>query len=266
MVVRKSPKRSISLQQKRKKSIRKVPIRETISNPNSSVRKQMSTKIAPIIPFSSLAGFENIVENCNQKKWTKKDYLSKGKDGSIFIACETDNCSYVMKIQKADPVFYNEVFALVDLQKTELVPKIYAAWTCDGQGFIIMEKLEFCNTNSEERYIQVKKALDKLRKHGWLFVDIHGGNYMCKNKKKIVLVDFGWAVKRGPNGDEEKYPYHPLSKDLGKPVNWKLLELAQNKNLEGEINPHDDEDDEGDSFYEAEEAFNDYVEQYANLQ
>ena len=107
---------------------------------------------------------------------------------------------------------------------------MYAAWTCKGYGYIVIEKLKDCKLSQKEFYTQLKNALETIYKHGWLHVDIHPGNIMCsKNDEKIKLIDFGWAVKK--EGDE-LYPSHPLSKRWGKPVSWSLLKTIQDYNFE----------------------------------
>jgi len=196
------------------------------------------SNIIPVVPFSSLENFQNIIENCDQKKWKKEGYISKGDTGSVYIACDTlGSCDYVMKIQKADTSFYNEVRALVELREIEIVPTIYAAWTCKTEGFMIIEKLRACELAPELVYSQIKQGLAELLKHDWLFVDIHRGNFMCGKNGKVVLIDFGWAVKKEHLGDAQIYPYHPLSEKFKKPITWKFLKIVQNHNLDFNFHP-----------------------------
>ena len=196
--------------------------------------------VTPVAPFSSLSGFENIIENCDQKQWTQESYISKGKYGQVYVACDTlGSCDYVLKIQNQTNDFHTEVIAMHELQKTGVVPKIYAAWTCKGKGYIIMEKLAICKMTSSEKYKQIKKNLEKIYNAGWLFIDIHPGNFLCRNNgKDLVLIDFGWAVKKGPLGDKQTYPYHPVSEDFGLVADWHFLKTLQNYNLETFFNPN----------------------------
>jgi len=193
----------------------------------------------PVFPFDkkSLSNFQNIVDKCAQK-WERKDFISRGSYGSVYIACKiarkvTDDCDYIMKIQKADMSFYTEVKCISELQNLKFIPHIYAAWTCDGNGFIIMEKLEKCNPQSEPKiYEKLKAYLSEMLEYGWLYVDIHKENFMCRNNgKDIVLIDFGWAAKKGPLGDNQTYPYHPLSVNYGYPVKWDFIKNTQEHNL-----------------------------------
>ena len=209
---------------------------DTISISSEKSSKSIS-QISPVSPFT-LSNNQDIAEKCGQENWLIQNFISNGKYGSTYVACDKENCSFVLKIQKADTSFYNEVSALTDLQKTGLSPKIYDAWTCKGNGYIIMEKLVKCELTEEEIYKQIKSITRKLNKNGWLHVDIHSDNFLCRdNAKKIVMIDFGWAVKKGPLGNNQTYPYHPLSKRYRKPVTWEFLSVAQLRNSETAFNP-----------------------------
>ena len=50
---------------------------------------------------------------------------------------------------------------------------------------------------------------------------------MCNKDKKVIIIDFGWAVKKGPGGTDSKYPDHPLSIRKNKAYNWTELEIMQ---------------------------------------
>jgi predicted Ser/Thr protein kinase len=194
----------------------------------------------PVIPGPGLpTKFKKIAEDCAQNNvWKQKKILGQGKYGSVYEACRVGNCDYVLKTQKDDQDFRIEVKALEDLQRTKIVPKLYAAWTCNGRGYLVIEKLNKCRLSGEELYEGVKSALTKIREAGWLHVDTHYGNIMCAKGKKVVIVDFGWAVKRGPGGDNQMYPDHPLAgpEKYGKPVSWYFLEAAQWYNFNFDFN------------------------------
>ena len=191
--------------------------------------------IGPGIPTK----FYPIVENCSLgNDWTQKEIIGQGQYGAAYETCRVGNCDYIMKVQKGDPSFEMEVEALSELQGTGIVPKVYAAWYCDGTGYYVMDKLNcdqeklgfvpvllkngesygFEDKSFQDKFIkrakEVKNLLDRLLKRGWLHVDIHKGN-VCENTKtgKLVLIDFGWAVKKG----QKTYPDHPLTKL----ANWK---------------------------------------------
>lgn len=93
-----------------------------------------------------------------------------------------------------------------------------------------MEKLEKCSKKDYDKnvYTKITKVLEKFKSKGWLHVDMHIGNVMCKNGK-FILVDFGWAVKKG----QKTYPNHPLSLNFGGnlPLTYKDLELTQELNV-----------------------------------
>ena len=70
-----------------------------------------------------------------------------------------------------------------------------------------------------------------MKKYGWLHVDTHKGNIMCRENGDFVLIDFGWAVKKG----QKNYPEHPLSLSNKKAFTYKDLIITQNYNLEAEF-------------------------------
>jgi hypothetical protein len=52
------------------------------------------------------------------------------------------DCEYVLKIQKANQFFENEVSILRKLNqcKPKISPFLFDSWTFENQGFIVMEK------------------------------------------------------------------------------------------------------------------------------
>ena len=193
--------------------------------------------VGPGIPLE----FRTLVEDCNQiaENWRIKDYVGSGQYGETHQICKKDNkdCKYVLKRQNLGKEFYNEVNSLYDLQSTGVVPKIYAAWTCKGIGYIVEELLQPCNNITlDQRYIQVKNALDIIKDHGWLHIDVKPDNTLCADDgRKVILIDFGWAVKKGAEGDNTLYPDHPIVKKVPAsylPITWKKLNDIQDMNLE----------------------------------
>ena len=163
----------------------------------------------------------------------KRRKIGEGAFGVAYTVCKAGNCDYVLKSQTDNKDFRIELQALYELQDTKVVPKLHAAWTCKGYGYLVIEKLVECDLTGEDEYIQIKKILDKLYKAGWLHVDTHPGNIMCADKgKKVVIIDFGWAVKRGPKGEDQTYTDHPLRKKgyRGK-LTWRNLKIVQNYKL-----------------------------------
>ena len=193
--------------------------------------KPKSPRSTPIGNTGVPKKFKPIEEDCTlNKKWKQERKIGQGAQGKVYDTVSLGNTNYIIKKSENKLEFKEEVNALEDLQNTKVVPKLYAAWTCKGYGYIVIEKLKDCKLSQKELYTQLKNALETIYKHGWLHVDIHPGNIMCsKNDGKIKLIDFGWAVKK--EGDE-LYPYHPLSKRWGKPVSWSLLKTIQDYNFE----------------------------------
>jgi uncharacterized protein (DUF1810 family) len=184
--------------------------------------------------------FLNIVEDCTKNNiWKKDKLLGSGKAGSVYIACKaTDDCEYVIKIQKQNKQYYTEIEALLSLQHTKAVPIVFAAWTCENFGYFVMEKLYPCiHHNNNSMWIAVGIKLDIIRKAGYLQVDIHNGNVMCNKQGQVVLIDFGYAVKRTEQGDKQEYPDNMVSENYGLPLSWEYLEILQENNNNSYFNP-----------------------------
>jgi len=207
--------------------------------PHSIVDSFVPTKITvkPVgvgIPTSFLP----IVEDCTQnKKWKKDKMLGSGKFGMVYVTCKNDDCEYVIKIQKETNDYYAEIESLLSLQHTKVVPIVFAAWTCENIGYFVIEKLYRCKYNDSIMWEQVGKQLDIIREAGYLHVDIHKNNVMCTKDGKVVIIDFGYAVKRTDQGDKQEYPENPISKAVGIPVTWKYLEILQKYNHNRKFNP-----------------------------
>ena len=239
--------------------IEKDPIQKKGRNPSPKQQtspkknsKQVSSKkenepsnvksVGPGIPKKFLP----IVEDCskNEKTWIKKK-KAKTIDKfylSVYQACylESDDCEYMIKKQNDYSVeFQTEVEAYQDLQNTGAVPKIYAAWTCNDKGYIVMEKLEEFKPKNAislmKKYREYKKLLEKIKEKGWLHVDSHKGNIMLNSKNKLVLIDFGWAVKQRENGEDTIIENHDNHYFVGK--SWKKIERIQYENLIINNNP-----------------------------
>jgi len=212
-------------------------ILKTIVKPTKSTKSTKSSKsVKPIGNIGVPSEFKKIAEDCSRlNEWEQRELLGEGQYGKTYRACNQGNCEYVLKSQKADSSFRNEVQALEELQKTKDVPKLYAAWTCGGVGYIVLEQLfqESC-PSKEETFKQLKKSLDNFKKYGWLHVDIHDENYMCTKEGKVVPIDFGWAAKNTTGKDDQLFPDHPLSgyDYFDKPVPWYVLVASQDFNLE----------------------------------
>jgi uncharacterized protein (DUF1810 family) len=184
--------------------------------------------------------FRDIVEDCTQNnKWEKNKLLGSGKAGSVYIACKTaDDCEYVIKIQNQNKEYYAEIEALLSLQHTKAVPKVFAAWTCDKFGYFVMEKLYPCRLHTANSiWMAVDIKLDTIRKAGYLQVDIHNNNFMCNKEDQVVLIDFGYAVKRTEKGNKQEYPEHIVSENYGTPLTWEYLEIVQEYNYNYFLNP-----------------------------
>jgi len=151
--------------------------------------------------------------------------------GTVYVACvsNTTNCTYVVKIQElytggtwSESAFYNEVCILRQLKKTNIAPKIYDAWICRGNGYIIMDKLagsmnqvsarliplerrgtpgyDYGNKIRQNLYRKARVKLEQLHNKNITFGDLHGGNILVSTmnltdpKIEVFFTDFGYAV------------------------------------------------------------------------
>lgn len=188
----------------------------------SKLRKS-NKKYKPIISKSVQKRHKSIIEDCmNNEEWIQKTLLGSGLSGKVYIACSRNNpsdCEYALKTQYANEMFYNEVEALQELQGIRGIPKIYQAWTCNGIGYMVLERLYPVDyiTKKEGRVIQ--RITDEMLDKNWLYTDLHSGNIMINKNGNIILTDFGWAVKKRKG----TYPEHPLSLSYGRPLRFDEL-------------------------------------------
>jgi fructosamine-3-kinase len=215
-----------------------INITPTIINPTPELPKVKP--VGPGIPSK----FFPVVEDCDLiKNWKKIRKVGKGEYGTVFlVSCQIENSEYALKIQKNDKSFLTEVQALSELQKTNTVPKIFAAWTCKNQGFIIIEKLkefQYSKLSHDQIWRKVGESLEKIKNAGWLHIDTHDENVMCTMNGDIVIIDFGFGVKRTKIGDSQTYPNHQMSAKnwYNFPLTWKFLESIQNYNYQTSFNP-----------------------------
>lgn len=165
----------------------------------------------PVSPVGIKDKFMRIVEDCDKLSTiVTGEKIGKGSYGSVTTVCKVDGCKYVLKTQDADDSFKNEVEALYDLQKWKHAPKIYSAWTCKGKGYFIQEMVYKCNKRPS--FDDMTKILDQLHRKGWVHVDVHTGNVMCREDGTIVLIDYGWARKS--DNDDTKISDHPIKSRL----------------------------------------------------
>ena len=192
-----------------------------MKNPNSD------TVITPIgigIPDELI----EIAEECSfeitrSEHWNQ---VGQGAAGKVYI--REGDCKYAVKIQKANRLFFAETKALIDLQKIlkeekGIVPKLYASWIFNGNGYILIEKLydSYAMRSREMQY-----ALKKIAEYGWLHLDISTCNRMSDQDGNLVLIDFGWAVKK-PSDDNKTYPCHPISIKSCKDFTYADLKIRQ---------------------------------------
>jgi hypothetical protein len=189
----------------------------------SPVEEEPKPQSKPIVPSSPLPlpSPRDIIENCDLivKWWNgikmekiqlsdieyfKKlaeragiEYIGEGAYGSTYVGCKGIDCNYVIKLQKNDNHFRQEVNALYALNGWEYTPIIYDAWTCDDVGFIVIERLRSvrdCTYGSiKAMQIDLQNIVDRLHEKGIIHNDLHLGNLLCKNGH-LALIDFGLSL------------------------------------------------------------------------
>ena len=193
--------------------------------PDDFSRKLSVKPVGIGIPTS----FLDIVENCTQNeiwKWKETDKIGSGGSGSAYITCKDMDCDYVVKVQEENEKYYTEIEALLSLQHTNVVPKVFAAWTCKNFGYFVIEKLYPCKYDNKFMWKEVGKKLDIIKDVGYLHFDISQYNVMCKKDGEVVLIDFGLAIKRTNQGDKEGYITDHII-----PLTWEELEILQKQTL-----------------------------------
>ena len=174
--------------------------------------------------------FLPIVEDCTQNneiwKWKETDKIGSGGWGSAYITCKDMDCDYVVKVQEENEKYYTEIDALLSLEHTKVVPKIFAAWTCKKFGYFVMEKLYPCEYDNKFMWKEVGKKLDIIKDQGYLHFDISRSNVMCKKDGTVLLIDFGLSIKRTKQGDNEGY-----KTDYAALLTWEELEILQEQTL-----------------------------------
>ena len=194
---------------------------EDIQTNTRVILSRVSVPVGPGIPKS----FLDVAESCSDiNKWTIQESVGSGIVGVTYTACRAGNCNYVIKRQPTavaedrlranDPSykehysFRNELKALMALQDWRHAPRIYAAWTCEDMGYIVMEKLYICK-DVDKSYEKVKGMVDELYDMGWIHMDAHPRNILCREDGELVLIDYGRA-RSFTNGDEIGFAHpHP---------------------------------------------------------
>jgi len=208
----------------------------------NTLKDSSGASLIPVAPVGISDKFRNIKESCSiPMGWTIRQKIGQGSVGMIYLACKLGKCDYILKKQPIKSIieqkmFTTEVLALAELQDTGTVPKIEAAWKCKNVGFILIEKVN-CDSwhglskqkvKDFERYKGVKKLLAKIKRYGWLHVDVTKWNVCETDAGKLVLIDFGRAVKKGT---DLYYKDHITARELNYPLNFEELEIVQESNL-----------------------------------
>jgi len=218
----------------------------------------------------------NVLDTLFDLKSAKE--VGKGKYGYVFKICYNKaikslyrkNTCYALKIMKIeynksdektetlikiqDSNFKNEIDMQCEFSKLNFAPKVYAAWKCSKDSkdstdtilntyYVVMELVKPIKRRLTQRDgFYFFNKLEEAKNKGLLHVDTHPGNIALKNNK-LILIDFGWAVKfgNGKGKNKDRYPEHPTSEInwkiagvkilLNNGITWGILKIMQDHNL-----------------------------------
>lgn len=197
-----SRKKSKPKGKSKKKSNQKNQKNQKKSKKKTPFRKDAQRNQSKINPICVPAKFKTLADSCLcNADWKRKGKVGSGAFGKVYQVCKVKDCKYVMKVQKFDKYGKAELEAYMSLQGTRLTPKLFAAWTCKGYLYLVMEQVFPCSATRPQLVKRVASLLDKLQDKGWIHGDVHDGNVMCTSSGRTVLIDFGFAVQKG------KHPY-----------------------------------------------------------
>jgi tRNA A-37 threonylcarbamoyl transferase component Bud32 len=189
-------------------------------------------KLAVQLPNKPSVAVAKVVNECKwERVWKKGRKIGAGAVGSIFTACDSDGCNYILKIQKDDDEFRNEVKILAKIRGWKHAPKVFGIWTCKGKGYIVEEKLLDLKFPKVMTFFKVQRILTQLHKNYRIaFPDCHEGNIMMRADETVVLIDFGWAEYFSSNTAKSSTDTW-LSDKLKRPVMLKEMALWEANNL-----------------------------------
>jgi serine/threonine protein kinase len=200
----------------------------TIENEEKEQENEIEESKSLDYDFFNMSGFvlnyENnkpvIEEDCERlNKYELKEVLGEGAFGSVNLLCYKNNCNYVLKVQKNNDIFLDEVQAHYELQHTNCVPKIFDAWSCNDKGYFVIELLSSkINLENKEFLKQLNKCVKTLHNNNWTHNDLKEDNLLFNNKTgNLVLSDLGMATKKTDNLDKT---YDKLEGIFDDDVTW----------------------------------------------
>ena len=164
---------------------------------NSQTKRCNKVKEIKVLPK-----FRKLLYDCSLSKvWKKSRKVGSGAYGNVYLACHYNDCEYVMKVQQFNEQAKAEIDAYMSLKNIRVLPKMFAAWICRGKMYMVLEKLKICECSPTVLIKKVETLLEKMLHVGWLHGDIHPGNVMCTQNNRVLLIDFGFSMKKG------KWPY-----------------------------------------------------------
>jgi hypothetical protein len=141
----------------------------------------------------------NYIEEC-VKEMQGPINTDCGKVTVICDVCENQACdssvqNLILKEQQINSEFVNEVAIMRRLAEVEYTdaPRILRAFTCNGVGYIIMQRAVTCKkVHTREKIKQL--CQDLYDETGILHMDAHAGNVMCDENGTPQFIDFGLSL------------------------------------------------------------------------
>lgn len=162
-----------------------------------------------------------------ESKWKIKQLLGKGKEGSVYLACQKKLCVQVVKVIPLRKTDLKTLGTEFELQKVaarhHLAPKLDDAWICNGKQlpateasvFVVSDLITGMNLFSTfqtfmaiepemiaKAWALLYETISELHKLGIVHRDLNPGNVMVELKKldpigfeptSVKLIDFTMA-------------------------------------------------------------------------
>lgn len=198
----------------------KIAVRRKSSVLTSMFGRKGSTATSMFVPIGRFLSREGCLKGIKVKK-----VLGQGAFGTVANACRSNKCKYVLKIQKlvrrrnsflTQRGFWDEVGVSKKAGDLGISPRIKDAWTCDGNGYMLMNRVngltlkEVIKQNPRFELMfdlknKAKTALKKAHAAGLLHRDIHAENIMVTKKNDVMLIDWGLMPEKAYTKADDNY-------------------------------------------------------------
>ena len=151
---------------------------------------------------------EGFRDTCRKQWEAEQKKLGEGSFGHVFGACRTtngtksDDCNYVVKVQKAGERFDAEVRILQLLQESKVTPRLYDSWVCNGYGYMVSQRMvgdldvELKRTSkmAAEDIKRVQELLAAIHHQHVAWLDLASRNLLRGSDGLLYATDFGVSL------------------------------------------------------------------------